>query len=83
MDANGDYDIISGWSEDARNWAVITAAQNRVETAEKIQGELNIASIQNPDANGANLAELAWHYFLPSITSGYMYYGSVILKHLQ
>ena len=78
MNVDGDYDVISGWSEDARNWAVITAAQNRIETAEKIQGELNIASIQNPDANGANLAELSWHYFLPSITSGYMYYGSAL-----
>lgn len=22
-------------------------------------------------------AELAWHFFLPGLTSGYMYYGSV------
>jgi len=78
IDGNGNYDVINGWSEDARNWAVITAAQNRIETAENIQGQLNIASIQNPDLNGSNFAELAWHYFLPSITSGYMYYGTAL-----
>ena len=78
MDGNGNYDVLNGWSEDARNWAVITAAQNRIETAENIQGPLNIASIQNPDLNGSNFAELAWHYFLPSVTSGYMYYGTAL-----
>ena len=30
---------------------------------------LNIVFIQD--------AELAWHFFLPAITSGYMYYGAV------
>ena len=36
MDANGDYDIISGWSEDARN-SQLLLPQNRVETAEKFK----------------------------------------------
>jgi|GEM_PF-1389365 len=64
-----------GWTEDVRNWAVLTAAQNRVETAEKLSGKLNIANIVNPSKN-ASKAELAWHYLLPAYNSGYMYYGS-------
>ncbi|MBS3742447.1 MAG: hypothetical protein KGY74_10035, partial [Candidatus Cloacimonetes bacterium] len=67
----------SGWTEDARNWAVITAAQNRVETAEEMMGGVTIENIVYPD-DDSNKAELAWHFFLPSLTSGYMYYGTAI-----
>lgn len=74
---SGQFDIASGWAEDERNWAVITAAQNRVETAEQIAGGVNIAQVQNPDGSATN-AELAWHFFLPSLTSGYMYYGTAL-----
>ncbi|MBN1766317.1 MAG: hypothetical protein JW860_13740 [Sedimentisphaerales bacterium] len=77
FDQNGQFDIANGWAEDERNWAVITAAQNRVETAEQIAGGVNIAQIQNPDSSASN-AELAWHFFLPSLTSGYMYYGTAL-----
>jgi len=64
-----------GWTEDARNWAVLTAAENRVETAENLSGELSIENIVNPNSDATN-AELAWHYLLPGFTSGYMYYGA-------
>ena len=74
----GDFDIAGGWAEDERNWAVITAAQNRVETAEQIAGGVDPASVQDPVTHGANDAELAWHFFLPSLTSGYMYYGTAL-----
>ncbi len=67
----------TGWTEDARNWAVLTAAQNRVDMAEQLTGTLNIAKIVSPDA-AANNAERAWHYFLPAFNSGYMYYGTAI-----
>lgn len=66
-----------GWTEDARNWAVITAAENYVLTAEDLAGSLNIDQVINPSASASN-AEKAWHFFLPSLTSGYMYYGKVI-----
>ncbi|MBK7213136.1 MAG: hypothetical protein IPH88_07550 [Bacteroidales bacterium] len=65
----------NGWTEDARNWAVLVAAENRVQMAEDLQGSLNIANIVNPSAM-ANAAERAWHYLLPAYNSGYMYYGT-------
>jgi len=73
-DGNYQFDPF-GWTEDVRNWAVITAAQNRVETAEDLIGSVDVSKIVFPDAS-ANNAELAWHFFLPSLTSGYMYYGT-------
>lgn len=33
--------------------------------------------VQNPQKGVANEAEIAWHFFLPSMTSGYMYYGNL------
>ena len=74
---SGEFDIANGWAEDERNWAVITAAQNRVETAEQIAGSVTLSQIQKPDGSASN-AELAWHFFLPSLTSGYMYYGTAL-----
>jgi len=65
----------NGWTEDARNWAVLVAAENRVQMAEDLQGPLNIANIVHPAA-GANPAEKAWHFLLPGYNSGYMYYGT-------
>ncbi len=73
--ADGRIDIPGGWAEDERNWAVITAAQNRVDTAEQIAGGVGIAGILSPDAS-ATAAERAWHYFLAALNSGYMYYGT-------
>ncbi len=65
-----------GWTEDARNWAVLVAAENRVQTAEDLTpGTLNIADIVAPDA-GAPPAAKAWHHLLPGFTSGYLYYGT-------
>ena len=66
-----------GWTEDARNWAVITAAENYVITAEDLVGNVDISDIVSPSASASN-AEKAWHFFLPSLTSGYMYYGKAI-----
>ena len=78
VDSSGQVDIENGWAEDERNWAVITAAQNRVETAEAISGGVNLGAIVSPEAYQATDAELAWHYFLPALTSGYMYYGTAL-----
>lgn len=67
----------NGWTEDARNWAVLTAAENFVVMAEDLEGYGNIANIVNPNASSSN-SELAWHFLLPGYTSGYMYYGKSI-----
>ncbi len=67
----------NGWTEDARNWAVITAAENYVITAEDNSSGVDIAKIIDPSL-GASSVEKAWHFFLPSLTSGYMYYGKSI-----
>lgn len=67
----------NGWTEDARNWAVLTAAENHVIMAEDLEGSTDIADIVNPSATSSK-AELAWHYLLPGFTSGYMYYGKSI-----
>ncbi len=71
----GGFDIPGGWAEDERNWAVLTAAQNRVETAEGIMGPADPARIQKPSL-GANAVEEAWHFLLGGYESGYMYYGT-------
>lgn len=74
VDAAGQFDIPGGWAEDERNWAVLTAAQNRVETAAAIAG-VDTARVLSPGP-GANAAERAWHFLLAGYESGYMYYGA-------
>ncbi|MFO0859172.1 MAG: carbohydrate-binding protein [Phycisphaerales bacterium] len=90
VNSSGNIDVAAGWAEDARNWAVITAMQNRVETAEAITiarpvgfathggtggAPLDMGRIVYPD-NSTLPAERAWHYFMGSLNSGYMYYGT-------
>ncbi len=76
VDESGNFDIPGGWAEDERNWAVLTAAQNRVETAEAFSGAApDPARIFDP-APGATDVEKAWHHLLPGYESGYMYYGA-------
>ena len=67
----------NGWTEDARNWAVLTAAENHVQMAEDLEGPVDIADLVSPSAS-SSLAEKAWHFLLPGFTSGYMYYGTAI-----
>ncbi len=77
VDAAGQFDIPGGWAEDERNWAVLTAAQNRVETAAQISGPVDPALVVDP-LGGANNAERAWHFLLAGYESGYMYYGAAL-----
>ncbi len=81
LSSAGQIDIANGWHEDERNWAVITAAQNRVDTAEAIWraggGTVDARKIVFPES-GANAVERAWHYFLGGLNSGYMYYGTAV-----
>jgi len=70
-DSSGRFDISAGWTEDERNWAVLTAAQNRVETAAQILGTVDPAKVVDP-LSGANAAERAWHFLLAGYESGYI-----------
>ncbi len=72
--ANHTFDP-NGWTEDVRNWAVLTAAENHVQMAEDLAGGVNMNAIVFPGPSSSN-AELAWHFLLPGYTSGYMYYGA-------
>lgn len=64
-----------GWTEDARNWAVITATDNYVTMAEDLTPTpLSIQHITEGGAQ-ANDAELAWHFYFGGLNSGFMYYG--------
>ncbi|MAF66015.1 MAG: hypothetical protein CMJ84_10225 [Planctomycetes bacterium] len=81
VDASGVIDIENGWAEEIRNWAVITAAQNAVDTAEQIWvdagGTVDLREILYPSARSAAV-ERAWHFFLGALNSGYMYYGTAL-----
>lgn len=79
LSASGQIDIENGWHVDARNWAVITAMQNRIDTAERIWtaggGTVNNRKVLYPDG-ATNAVERAWHYFFGALNSGFMYYGT-------
>ena len=76
VDQYGNFDIPGGWAEDERNWAVLTAAQNHVETAEEMSASTpDPAHIFSPVA-GSSSIEKAWHHLLSGYESGYMYYGA-------
>ncbi len=78
---NGQIDVANGWAEDIRNWAVITAAQNFVSTAEQIHAGQGLptrtAQILAPTA-ASRASERAWHFYLGALNSGYMYYGTAL-----
>ncbi|MBW1810142.1 MAG: hypothetical protein JRJ87_18235 [Deltaproteobacteria bacterium] len=62
-----------GYSPDRNSWAVITAAKNRLLTAESIQPHSSAAAIV--DAAG-NDTDKAWYYFLNGETSCYWYWDN-------
>jgi hypothetical protein len=74
----GAFDIANGWAEDERNWAVLTAATNRVSTLEDNTGAPDPARIADPTQAGTTALERAWHYLLAGHESGYMYYGTAL-----
>lgn len=61
----------SGWSPDRNSWAVLTAAKNRVFTAESAQPATNMQNVLT--GSGTN-TERAWHYLLCSQASDYWYW---------
>ncbi|MBI5836418.1 MAG: hypothetical protein HZB25_04150 [Candidatus Eisenbacteria bacterium] len=78
VSASGAFDIPNGWAEDERNWAVLTAAVNRVLTAEQIAGAPDPARVADPTQAGTTAVEKAWHFLLAGHESGYMYYGTAL-----
>ncbi|MDD3194180.1 MAG: starch-binding protein [Paludibacter sp.] len=64
-----------GWTEDARNWAVITATENYMIMAEDLEGgNLRMNYVAEGGSEASN-AEKAWHFFFGGLNSGFMYYG--------
>lgn len=72
---NGTFNVPNGWSDKQRHYAIAAAAENWVETAEDVTGPCRLEQIQAPDS-GATAAEIAWHHYLPSLASDYLYYGT-------
>ncbi len=60
-----------GWSPDQNSWAVLTAAKNRVFTAEALAPA---ASMQNIMTGTGTNTEKAWHWLLVSEASDYWYW---------
>lgn len=61
----------SGWSPDRNSWAVLTAAKNRVFTAEDILPITNHNNILN---NAGNNTDKAWHYLVQAEASDHWYW---------
>jgi len=61
----------SGWSPDRNSWAVLTAAKNRVFTAEAIAPAANM---QNVMTGAGTNTEKAWHWLLCGEASDYWYW---------
>ncbi len=61
----------SGWSPDRNSWAVLTAAKNRVFTADDI---VPATSIGNVIGGTGTATERAWHYLLSAEASDYWYW---------
>lgn len=72
-----DFNVTNGWALNQRNWAVLTAAQNYVDMAAQYAGGLRPPYVQSPSSASTN-AEIAWHFYLATLNSGYMYYGAVL-----
>lgn len=72
---NGSFNVTDGWSDKQRHYAITTAIENWVETAEAVSGGVRKEQVQSPQSD-ATPAEVAWHHYLPALTSGYLYYGT-------
>ena len=66
----GDPDA-TGWSPDRNSWAVLTAAKNRVFTADDIAPATNMQGVLH---GTGSLSERAWHYLLQAESSDHWYW---------
>jgi hypothetical protein len=67
-----------GVSDKADVWRVIVATENRVKTAQQIANITpRIDQVRDPRSFSTtpNNVELAWHYYLGGLDSGFVYYG--------
>jgi hypothetical protein len=67
-----------GVTDKADNWRVIVATENRVKTAQQIAGtEPRADQVRDPwsFSTTPTPVELAWHYYLAGLDSGFVYYG--------
>jgi hypothetical protein len=67
----GQFDIENGWSLNERNWAVLTATENFVETAEQMSGGARLHEIQAPSSDAT--VSLFFLHELPVNLSGVCY----------
>ncbi len=63
----------SGWSPDWNSWAVLTAAKNRVFSAELISPAVNMQNVLTGGPAASN-TEKAWHFLLCAEASDYWYW---------
>jgi hypothetical protein len=76
LNVSGQPDPVNGWHEKAREYAIYIATENRLRTAEAVLGQpVRIQEVLNPSAGATNV-ERAWHYYLGSLDSGQVYYGT-------
>jgi hypothetical protein len=76
LNASGQPDPINGWHEKPREYAIYVATENRIRTAEAVLGTApRLAEVYNPSSSATNV-ERAWHYYLGSLDSGQVYYGT-------
>lgn len=61
----------SGWSPDRNSWAVLTAAKNRVYTADDMAP---YASLSNIQSGSGTPTERGWHYLLQAQASDHWYW---------
>jgi hypothetical protein len=67
-----------GVSDKADNWRVIVATENRVKTAQQISGvQPRVDQVRDPwsFSSTPTPVELAWHYYLGGLDSGFVYFG--------
>ena len=78
--ADGGIDVLGGWHDKAREYAIYTAAENRIRTAEDLAGgpgTTRIDHVLDPSATTTPV-ERAWSYYLASMDSGHVYFGNAL-----
>lgn len=78
LNAQGQVDPVNGWHYKAREYAIFTAVENRLRTAEDRSGgpaATRIDHVLDPRV-GTSAVERGWHYYLAAMDSGHVYYGN-------
>ena len=52
----------NGWTEDARNWAVLTAGENHVQMAEDLSEPVDVADLGEPSASSSMAEGLGFRF---------------------